>query len=66
MRKRLNLEELFRQIVELVLREMSAYFRVERILATVETLADKEALRAIRKSREEVAKGEYVECSMEI
>ncbi len=44
---------------------MSAYFRVERILATVETLADKEALRTIQKSREEVAKGEYVECSME-
>jgi len=51
-------QELFREM-------MSAYFRVERILATVETLADKEALRTIQKSREEVAKGEYVECSME-
>jgi len=43
---------------------MSAYFKVEQILATLETLADKEALKTIRKSREEVAKGEYVECSI--
>lgn len=43
---------------------MSAYFRIEQILATLEALADKEALKTIQKSREEVAKGEYVECSM--
>jgi len=50
-------EELFREM-------MSAYVKVEQILATLETLADEEALKTIERSREEVAKGEYVECSM--
>jgi len=49
-------EELFKEI-------MSAYVKVEQILATLETLADEEALKTIERSREEVAKGEYVECS---
>ena len=51
-------EELFREM-------MSAYVKMEQVLATLETLADEEALKTIAKSREEVAKGEYVECSME-
>jgi len=51
-------EELFREM-------MSAYVMVERILATLETLADEGALKAIERSREEVAKGEFVECSMD-
>jgi transcriptional regulator len=51
-------EELFKEM-------MSAYVKVEQILATLETLADEEALKTIEKSREEVAKGEYVECSVE-
>jgi len=38
---------------------------VEQILATLETLADEEALKTIERSRKEVAKGEYVECSIE-
>jgi hypothetical protein len=50
-------EELFREM-------MSAYVKVEQVLATLETLADEEALKAIERSREEVAKGEYVECSV--
>lgn len=50
-------EELFKEM-------MSAYVRVEQILATLETLADEEALKTIEKSGEEVAKGEYVECSI--
>lgn len=50
-------EELFKEM-------MSAYVKVEQILATLETLADEEALKTIAKSREEVAKGEYVECSI--
>ena len=50
-------EELFKEM-------MSAYVKVEQILATLETLADEEALKRIEKSREEVAKGEYVECSI--
>ena len=50
-------EELFREMV-------SAYVKVEQILATLETLADEEALKAIEESREEVVKGEYVECSV--
>jgi len=51
-------EELFREM-------MSAYVMVERILATLETLADEGALKTIERSREEVAKGEFVECSMD-
>lgn len=43
---------------------MSAYVKGEQILATLETLADEEALKAIERSREEVAKGEYAECSI--
>ena len=51
-------EELFREM-------MGAYVKMEQVLATLETLADKEALKAIEKSREEVARGEYVECSVD-
>jgi hypothetical protein len=50
-------EELFKEM-------MSAYVKVEQILATLETLADEEVLKTIERSREEVAKGEYVECSI--
>jgi len=51
-------EDLFREM-------MDAYFRMEQVLATIEILADDEALKAIKKSREEIVKGEYVECSIE-
>jgi hypothetical protein len=50
-------EELFKEI-------MSAYVKVEQILATLKMLADEETLKTIEKSREEVVKGEYVECSI--
>ncbi len=49
-------EELFKQM-------LGIYVRMEQILETLETLADKEALKAIEKSREQIAKGEFVECS---
>lgn len=51
-------EELFREM-------MGAYVKMEQVLATLETLADKEALKAIEKSRKDVAEGEYVECSID-
>ena len=51
-------EELFREM-------MGAYVKMEQVLATLETLADEEALKAIEKSRKAVAEGEYVECSMD-
>ena len=38
---------------------------MEQVLATLETLADEEALKAIEKSRKAVAEGEYVECSVD-
>jgi hypothetical protein len=50
-------EELFKEI-------MSTYTKMEQILATLETLADKEALKAIEESRKQAAKGEYFECSI--
>jgi hypothetical protein len=50
-------EELFKEM-------MSAYVKMEQVIATLETLADEEALKAIEKSRKQVAKGEYVECSI--
>jgi hypothetical protein len=51
-------EELFREM-------MGAYVKMEQVLATLETLADEEALKAIEKSRKDVARGEYVECSVD-
>jgi hypothetical protein len=50
-------EGLFKEI-------MSTYARMEQILATLETLADEAALKSIEKSRNQVAKGEYVEGSI--
>jgi hypothetical protein len=44
---------------------ISTYVRIEQVLATLETLADEEALKTIEKSREEIAKGEYLECSID-
>ncbi len=37
---------------------------MEQILATLETLADKETLTVIEESKKQVAKGECVECSI--
>jgi cytochrome c556 len=51
-------EELFKEM-------LSAYVKMEQVLATLETLADKDALKTIKKSREQVSKGEYVECSID-
>jgi RNA polymerase-binding transcription factor DksA len=50
-------EELFKEMV-------STYAKTERILETLETLADKRALKTIEQSRKQVTKGEYVECSL--
>ena len=53
-------------IPEMLFREMmGAYVKMEQVLVTLETLADEEALKAIEKSRKDVARGEYVECSMD-
>ena len=49
-------EELFKEM-------MGTYVKMEQILETLETLADEETLRTIEKSKEQVAKGEYIECS---
>ena len=51
-------EELFREM-------MGAYVKMEQVLATLETLADEEALKAIEETREEVARVEYVEYSID-
>ena len=50
-------KELFKEIV-------GTYIKMEQILATLETLADKETLTAIEESKKQVAKSEYVECSI--
>jgi hypothetical protein len=50
-------EPLFREMI-------STCVKMEQILATLEELADDEALKAIEKSKKQVAEGEYVECSM--
>ena len=48
-----------------LLKEMvGTYIKMEQILATFETLAAKETLKAIEESKKQVAKGEYVECSI--
>jgi hypothetical protein len=50
-------EELFKEMV-------GTYLKMEQILATLETLADEETLKAIEESKKKVAKGEYIECSI--
>jgi hypothetical protein len=50
-------EDLFREMV-------GTYVKVEQILATLETLADKETLKSIEESKKQVAKGAFVECSI--
>jgi len=51
-------EELFREMIR-------TYIEMEQVLATLETLADEEALKTIEKSRKDVAEGEYVECAID-
>ena len=43
---------------------VGTYLKMEQILATLETLADKKTLAAIEESKKQVAKGEYFECSI--
>jgi predicted unusual protein kinase regulating ubiquinone biosynthesis (AarF/ABC1/UbiB family) len=50
-------KKLFKEMV-------GTYIKMEQILATLETLVDKETLKAIEESKKQVAKGEYVECSI--
>jgi len=50
-------KKLFKEMV-------GTYIKMEQILATLETLADKETLKAIEESKKQVAKSEYVECSI--
>ena len=50
-------KKLFKEMV-------GTYIKMEQILATLETLADKETLKAIEESKKQVSKGEYVECSI--
>jgi len=50
-------KKLFKEMV-------GTYIKMEQIHATLETLADKETLTAIEESKKQVAKGEYVECSI--
>ena len=50
-------KELFKEM-------MSTHAKMEQILATLELLADDEALKTIEKSRKQVSKGDYVECSV--
>ncbi len=50
-------EDLFREMV-------GTYVKVEQILATLEALADKGTLKSIEESKKQVAKGEFVDCSI--
>jgi predicted unusual protein kinase regulating ubiquinone biosynthesis (AarF/ABC1/UbiB family) len=43
---------------------IGTYIKMGQILATLETLADEETLKAIEDSKKQVAKGEFVECSI--
>ena len=52
-------------IPEALFKEMlGTYVKMEQILETLETLADEDALKIVEKSKEQVAKGEFVECSL--
>jgi len=43
---------------------LSTYYTMEQIMATLETMADKETMKAIKKSKQEIKKGEFVECEI--
>ena len=43
---------------------IDAYVRMEQVLATLEILADREALETIRKSRREIVEGKYIEATI--
>ena len=43
---------------------VGTYVKVEQILTTIETLADKETLKSIAESKKQVAKGEFIDCSI--
>ena len=52
-------------IPEALFKEMlGTYVKMEQILETLETLADEDALKIIEKSKEQITKGEFVECSL--
>ncbi|RLG16153.1 hypothetical protein DRN69_01570 [Candidatus Pacearchaeota archaeon] len=43
----------------------STFQKMESIISTIEILADEESMKAIRKSKEDLSKGRYVEGNME-
>ena len=49
-------EELFKEM-------LSTYVKMEQKVETLETLADKEALKTIEQSKRQMAKGKFAECS---
>ena len=44
---------------------VGTYLKVEQILETLETLADEKTLKAIKKSKKQVAEEQYVDCSID-
>lgn len=50
-------KELFKEM-------MSIHTKMEQLLATIELLADDEALKTIKKSKKQVSNGDCIECSV--
>ncbi|HKZ93494.1 MAG TPA: hypothetical protein VJ249_02780 [Candidatus Bathyarchaeia archaeon] len=50
---------------EMFQKMLNTYYRMEQIIATLETMADKETMKAVKKSKEEIQKGEFIECKID-
>jgi len=49
---------------EMFKKMLNTYYTMEQIIATLETLTDKETIKAIKKSKQEIQKGEFIECKI--
>lgn len=50
---------------EMFKKMLNTYYTMEQIIATLETMADKETMKAIKKSKQEIQKGKFVECEID-
>ncbi len=44
---------------------MSSYQKMEQIMSTLEVLLDQKAMDSIKKSKEDIEKGNFVDCSLD-
>jgi len=50
---------------EMFKKMLHTYYTMEQIIATLETMADKETMKAIKKSKQEIQEGEFIESEID-